>query len=56
MYAVGEVSEIIAELIPQAEALGRELGCDIATIDSRDAWKRLLKDYEQYKVTMRKRL
>jgi hypothetical protein len=56
MYAAGDVNEIIEVLIPQAEALGRELGCSIATIESREAWGRLLKDYTMYKITVQKRL
>jgi hypothetical protein len=56
MYAAGDVGDIKQVLIPQAEQIGQSWGCTIATIESREAWRRLLPDYETYKVTMQKRL
>ena len=56
--AAGDATEIIGALIPQAEALGKKLGCSSAFIDSREAWGRLLdgKGYVAYKSCIRKEL
>lgn len=58
LYATGDLEEIISELIPQAEAWGRECGCTLAFIESREAWERLLKPhgYVAYKVAVGKDL
>src|SRR3712207_8316345 len=49
--------EIERELIPQAEAWGRALGCLTARIDSRDGWERVMRGhgYERLQTVIRKR-
>jgi hypothetical protein len=56
LYAVGDLREIVEILIPQAEEFGKSQGCTRAFIDSRGAWKRILRDrgYEEYKLMVRK--
>lgn len=45
LAAAGKLESILA-LIPLAEEYGRHVGCQIASIESRDGWGRLLPDYE----------
>lgn len=52
--AAGELASI-AELIPLAEAWGREAACVRAVIESRPGWAKL-PDYEVHQVAVRKEL
>ncbi len=58
LIAAGDLHEIIEELIPKAEAWGRENGCIAALIESRPAWAKALAPYgyETHQVTVRKEL
>lgn len=56
LVAAGDAKEIVESLIPMAEQIGRECGCIVGEIESREGWKRLLKDYTTYQVTLRKEL
>ena len=55
--AVGELDAIL-ELIEEAEAWGRKIGCITASIASRSGWQRVLKDkgWEPFQVELRKDL
>ena len=57
MFAAGDLEGILP-LIDRAEKLGRELGCDIATIASREGWSKVLKSrgYAPHQVTLMKEL
>jgi hypothetical protein len=56
--ATGNLKSILSDLIPRIEAYGRDQGCEIAGIESRAAWVRLMKPhgYEQYQTCIRKDL
>ena len=56
--AVGSMDSIIDQLIPQAEAWGRSLGCITASIASRPGWIKALKPhgYELHQCEIRKDL
>lgn len=56
LIAAGDKDEIINDLIPRAEALGRENGCIAGVVESRPGWARALKPhgYEVSQVTVRK--
>jgi hypothetical protein len=41
--AGGDLGEIVNELVPRAEAWGREQGCDRVWIMGRDGWRRVLR-------------
>lgn len=56
MAAAGDLATIKDELIPAAEQLARDMGCGSARIDSRDAWTRLLPDYQPYQTSIIKEL
>lgn len=58
LIAAGDKDEIINELIPQAEAWGRESGCVAGVVESRPGWAKALKPhgYEVSQVTVRKEL
>lgn len=58
LVAAGDMAAIVNDLIPQAEAWGRECGCEGALIESRPGWARVLKDngYETLQVSVRKAL
>lgn len=43
MFAAGDMAGVL-ELIDQACAAGKLAGCDVASIDSKPAWQRILKD------------
>lgn len=55
MFAAGELSEIL-DLIENAEAWGRSMGCAFATISSRPGWAKVLnsRGYEVNQVNIRK--
>lgn len=53
--AAGDLQEIV-NLIPFAEAWGRENGCVRAVIESREGWLRMLPDYCAHTVAARKEL
>ena len=57
LVAVGGLDDIIM-LISAAESWGRELGCIVAGIDSREGWGRQLKGfgYVPYQTCLRKEL
>lgn len=57
LLAAGDL-EAIVELIPQAEAWGREMGCIGGIIESRPGWQRVLKDqgYAPHQIAVRKEL
>lgn len=57
LAATGNMESIIG-LIPLAEQWGRENGCVVATIESREGWKRALKSYGYvpYQTVIRKEL
>lgn len=56
LIAAGDKDEIIEELIPRAEAWGRENGATAGVIESRPGWARALKPhgYDVAQVTVRK--
>lgn len=58
LVAAGRIEEINAQLIPQAEAWGKALGCTCAIIESRAGWMRALKPYgyAPHQVALRKEL
>lgn len=58
LAAVGNMDSIIKQLIPQAEAWGRSIGCVSASIASRSGWVRALKSsgYELHQCEIRKDL
>jgi hypothetical protein len=58
LIAAGDKDEIINELIPQAEAWGRENGATAGVVESRPGWAKALKPhgYEVAQVTIRKEL
>ncbi len=56
MAAAGNLATIKDELIPAAEALAKGMGCKSAIIESREAWVRLLPDYQQHQVRIFKEL
>lgn len=56
MAAAGDLATIKDELIPEAEALAKGMGCRSAIIESREAWVRLLPDYKQHQVRIIKEL
>jgi hypothetical protein len=43
MFAAGDMAGVL-ELIDEAVEAGRIAGCDVASIDSKPAWQRILKD------------
>ena len=45
LVAAGDLHEIVEQLIPKAEEWGRQLGCALAIIESREGWARALKQY-----------
>jgi hypothetical protein len=55
MIAAGELHGILA-LIPDAEAWGREQGCIVAVVESREGWARAMSEYgyAPYQVAVRK--
>ena len=57
LVAAGELTSIL-KLIEEAEAWGRDQGCDFASISSREGWVRVLaiKGYEPHQLTIRKEL
>jgi hypothetical protein len=58
LAAVGDMKTIVDDLIPKAEAWGRERDCVTATISSREAWGRVMRlfGYLPYQTTIRKGL
>lgn len=56
LVAAGELSEIVEQLIPRAEAWARQAGCILAVIESRPGWARALKGYEPHQLAVRKEL
>lgn len=54
--AVGKLREIASVLIPIAEKWALMRGCKSASIQSREGWARVLKDYNLYQTTIRKAL
>lgn len=58
MGATGELSDIIEKLTPAAEEIGRSNGCIVGSLESREAWTRLLapSGYKTYQVCMHKEL
>lgn len=56
MAAAGDLEVIKDELIPAAEALAKQMGCTSARIESREAWVRLLPDYQHCQTSIIKEL
>jgi hypothetical protein len=58
LIAAGNRDEIVNQLIPQAEAWGKEQGCIAGVVESRPAWAKVLKSsgYEVSQVTVRKEI
>jgi hypothetical protein len=58
LIAAGDKDEIVNDLIPRAEFLGRENGCVAGVVESRSGWARALKPsgYQVSQVTVRKEL
>jgi hypothetical protein len=58
LAAAGALDEIVAQLIPAAEAWGRANGCIVATIESRPGWARALRNrgYALHQLGLRKEL
>ena len=54
VVAAGNKDTIARVLIPQAEQYGRDMGCIIASIESRPGWARTLPDYQVHQVILRK--
>lgn len=56
--ATGNLRTIASDLIPSAEQFGKELGCEIAVIESRPGWEKVMKSsgYELHQVSIRKAL
>lgn len=57
LCAAGDLA-VILELIEQAEDWGRAMGCEFASIASREGWSRVLSDkgYRVHQVELRKEL
>lgn len=57
LVAAGELAAIL-DLIEQAEAWGRSVGCQFASIASREGWGRVLagRGYQPYQMQIRKEL
>jgi hypothetical protein len=45
LVAAGNIETIIGTLRPEAERIGRDLGCIAAIVDSRGGWARALREY-----------
>ena len=56
MAAAGDLAVIKDELIPAAETLAKQMGCTSARIESREAWVRLLPDYQHCQTSIIKEL
>jgi hypothetical protein len=58
LVAAGDLEEIVAELIPEAEEWGRRHGCQLGLIESREGWAKLLKPHgwEPHQLALRKAL
>lgn len=58
LVATGKLESIKEDLIPQAEALGREIGCAFGMIASTRAWGRIMKErgYAPHQMTLIKDL
>ena len=56
--AIGNLGEIVRQLIPQAEAFARTQGCKIAVIQSREGWAKAMKrfGYNLHQTSIRKAL
>lgn len=56
--AAGELKVIETSLIPQFEAFGRSQGCEIAVVQSRAGWEKIMgrHGYEVHQVSIRKDL
>ena len=56
LIAAGDLETIVNDLIPAAEALGRQLGCIGAIIESREGWTKVLcgAGYQPYQTAVRK--
>lgn len=54
--AVGNIRDIVSDLIPRAEAFGKEIGCSVAVIQSREGWKSAMRDhgYKLHQTAIRK--
>lgn len=57
LVAAGRMEEIV-DLIPLAEAWGKEMGCTMAIVESRSGWMKTLRPsgYEVHQVAVRKAL
>lgn len=58
LIGAGDLSEIVGEIFPRAEAWGREQGCIAAQVESREGWAKVLKPYgyETHQAIVRKEL
>jgi len=58
LIAAGDVGEIVGVLIPAAEQWGRDNGCTIGLIESREGWSKVLKSHgwNPHQVSLRKEL
>lgn len=58
LWAVGNLDEIVGDLIPEAEEWGRSVGCTRAMIESRGGWLRALRNsgYGKFSTTVVKEL
>ena len=58
LVAAGDFEEIAGTLIPRAEQWARSIGCDLALVESRPGWARVLRssDYEIHQIMLRKEL
>lgn len=56
--ACGNLAEIVGDLIPKALEIGKTLGCQIAAIESRPGWARIMRNFgwELHQVALRKAL
>lgn len=56
--AAGNLETVVSQLIPQAEAYGRLHGCEIAVIQSREGWAKVMKasGYSLHQTSLRKAL
>ena len=55
MFAAGDMAGV-KQLVTEAEQFGREQGCDIATIESREGWAKVFPGYRPHQLRIVKDL
>ena len=58
LIGAGDLTEILTEIFPRAEAWGRAQGCIGALVESREGWAKALKPYhyKTHQIIVRKEL